>query len=319
MPKTATGRKVLVTGGAGFIGSHLVGGLLNRGYSVVVLDNLSSGHSSNLDDFIDQIDFRKGDIRDHALVDACLKGCDTVFHLAALVSVPYSVENPMESVLVNEVGTMTVFEAAKKNQCRRLVFTSSCSVYGDDPASPHHEGLAANPLSPYAVQKWCGEKYAKLFHVLYGLDTISLRFFNVYGPRQDPSSPYSGVISIFLKQIFEQHPPTIYGSGKQTRDFIYVGDVVKALLLAAEVPEADGDVVNIGTGRAIEISELWEKICRISRVFFKPAYAPQRPGDILHSEASTEQAVRKLGFTPDYSLEEGLAATHDWYVKNHRD
>ncbi len=307
--------KVLVTGGAGFIGSHLVEALLEKGCQVAVIDDLSSGHLANLDHIKDQITFIKGDIRDTDLIDKAASGCDTVFHLAAIVSVPKTVRNPLESAGVNDVGTLLVFEAARKMGVRRVIISSSCAVYGDDPQLPKKELMMPKPLSPYAVHKLAGEHYASIYHKLHGLETVALRYFNVYGPRQDPSSPYSGVISIFMSKAIANSPPTIYGDGAQYRDFIFVADVVQANLQAAVSTKAPGQVFNIGSGGFVRINQLWDKICAISGSDIEPRYEATRPGDIVESVADIDTAGDVLEFGPAYSFDQGLKATYEWYLK----
>jgi len=305
--------KALVSGGAGFIGSHLVDALLAAGCRVTVLDDLSTGHISNLEHVKERIAFFKGDIRDQELLAGCARDCDIIFHQAAVVSVPQTVENPIESAMVNDLGTLFVLEAARKNNVKRVVLASSCAVYGDDPRLPKRETMAPKPQSPYAVQKLTGEYYARLYHELYGLETACLRYFNVYGPRQDPSSAYSGVISIFLTRAAANEPPFIYGDGNQSRDFVFVKDVVKANLLAAVADDAAGKVFNIGTGRFVRINRLWEMICEMSGLNLAPQYASPRPGDILESMADIDQAQAVLGFEPEYLFKEGMKITFEWY------
>jgi len=228
-------KKVLVTGGAGFIGSHLVDALVSSGCKVTVLDDLSTGRLSNIEHLKDNITFYKGDIRDRETLDTAVKDCDVVFHQAAMVSVPQTVGDPVGSAMVNEMGTLSVLESSRKHNVKRVVLASSSAVYGDDPQLPKRETMVSKPLSPYAVQKLTGEYYARLYNDLYGLETVCLRYFNVYGPKQDPMSPYSGVISIFMSRAVSKEAPVIYGDGKQYRDFIFVNDVVSANLLAAGV------------------------------------------------------------------------------------
>ena len=306
-------KKVLVTGGAGFIGSHLVDALLSNGCQVVVLDNLSTGRLSNLEHLKDNITFYKGDIRDREALDTAVKDCEVIFHQAAVVSVPQTVKNPVDSAMVNEIGTLYVLESARKNNVNRVVLASSCAVYGDDPQLPKREAMASKPLSPYAVQKLTCEYYARLYSDLYGLETVCLRYFNVYGPRQDPTSPYSGVISIFMSKSVSKEAPVIYGSGNQYRDFVFVDDVVKANLLAAIAEGASGEVFNIGTGKYVTIDRLWKMTCDLCSLNIKPEYKPPRPGDIVESVASINQAKTVLGFNPKYSFEEGLKITFGWY------
>jgi nucleoside-diphosphate-sugar epimerase len=308
--------KILVTGGAGFIGSHLVDALVSQGHRIIVFDNLSSGKLSNLADVKSRIEFVPGDIRDLDLLMKILGGCDLVYHMAAMVSVNQTVKEPVVSSQINDVGTLNVLEACRKNKVRRLIFSSSSAIYGDAPELPKHEKMCSKPQSPYAVQKITGENYACIYNELYGVETVCLRYFNVFGPRQDPSSPYSGVISIFMNKAAAKESPFIYGDGNQTRDFIFVADVVLANILATKKNEAAGMAFNIGTGHQITINELWELICRINQVRILPKYAPPRQGDIKHSMASVETARTILDFNPRYSIEKGLIVTNDWYQKN---
>ena len=306
-------KKALVTGGAGFIGSHLVEALLSEGCEVAVLDNLSGGSLSNLASVNDQITFHEKDIRDGAVLAKAAEGCDVIFHLAAVVAVQETINNPVESTLVNDIGTINVLEAARKNNVRRVVLASSCAVYGDDPQLPKKETMTPKPTSPYAVHKLSAEHYFRIYHELFGLETASLRFFNVYGPRQNPSSPYSGVISIFMTKAASRQTPVIYGDGTQSRDFVYVKDVVKANLLAAHANSLEGGVMNVGTGSYVRINRLWELISTMSGQQTAPKYEPARDGDILHSVASMDSTESTLKFKNDFSLEQGLEMTFDWY------
>jgi UDP-glucose 4-epimerase len=308
-------RRMLVTGGAGFIGSHLVEALIQVGCNVRVIDNLSTGSLSNLSKVEGQVEFFLGDIRDRKLLREVAAGCDVIFHQAAIVSVLQTVEKPIESTAVNELGTLEILEAARFNHVKRVVIASTSAVYGNDPRLPKHETLPLSPESPYAVQKLNGEQYARLYSKLYGVETICLRYFNVYGPRQDPNSPYSGVISIFLSKAAVNATSMIYGDGRQSRDFIFVTDVVKANLLASNSNGANGECVNVGTGRSTTIIGLWELICKISGCRQNPRHTEARPGDIIASVAGTDHASSVLGFTPDYSFEEGLEITYNWYKK----
>jgi len=307
-------KKALVTGGAGFIGSHLVEGLLSEGCEVTVLDDLSTGHLSNLNQLKEHITFYKGDVRDQETLEKAAKDCDIIFHQAAVVSVPQTVDNPVDSAMVNQMGTLFVLEAARKNHVKRVVLASSCAVYGDDPAIPKHENMNPKPQSPYAIQKLFGEFYARLYLDLYGLETVSLRYFNVYGPRQDPSSPYSGVISIFMTRASSQEPPIIYGDGNQYRDFIFVKDVVRFNLLAANIDKASGKIFNVGTGRFVRINKLWKMISRMAGFEIEAEYKPSRAGDIIESVADIDCAAKALGFEPEYSFEKGLEETFEWYM-----
>ncbi len=307
---------VLVTGGAGFIGSHLAQTLAARGSRVTVFDNLASGRLENLEDFQRDITFVEGDIRDKDLLQKAMQNCDVVFHQAAVVSVTKTVEDPVGSSSVNDSGTLTVLEAARQNNVKRVVLASSSAVYGDDPQLPKLEAMSPNPLSPYAVQKLTNELYAALYFRLYGLDTVCLRYFNVFGPRQDPSSPYSGVISIFMQRAAEGKAPVIFGNGEQTRDFVFVRDVVQANILAATGEGAAGEVFNVGTGKAVSVKSLWSHISRMGGNDIEPTYAPARAGDIMHSLAGTAKGHDRLMFQASISLDDGLSQTFAWY-RNH--
>jgi len=303
----------LVTGGAGFIGSHLVEALLFAGCKVRVLDNLSTGNLSNLEPVMDQITFYNNDIRELEMLEKAAEGCDVIFHLAAVVAVQQTISNPVESTMINDIGTINVLEAARTKNVRRVVLASSCAVYGDDPRLPKKETMTPRPASPYAVHKLSAEHYARVYFDLFGLETASLRFFNVYGPRQDPSSPYSGVISIFMAKAASNQVPVIYGDGNQSRDFVYVKDVVKANLLAAGSDNLTGNVFNIGTGSYVLINRLWELIASLGGQWSAPRYEPERSGDILHSVAGMELTQSILKFKNDFTLEQGLKMTFDWY------
>jgi nucleoside-diphosphate-sugar epimerase len=305
--------RALVTGGAGFIGSHLAEALVSEGVDVAILDNLSTGNPENLDLIRDRITFYEGDIRDRDLLENAAENADVIFHLAAIASVPQSVEHPVESAMVNDIGTLHVLEAARRNHAKRVVLSSSCAVYGDDLQLPKVETMAPKPLSPYAFQKMTGEGYARLYHDLYRLESVCLRYFNVFGPRQDPSSPYSGVISLFMTQAAAKRPPMIYGDGQQYRDFIFVKDVVAANLLASQAADAGGRAFNVGTGSFVRIGDLWEQVCRLAGLDIRPCFAPPRPGDILESVADIGRIRSELGFSPEYAFEEGLRLTSEWY------
>jgi len=311
-------KSALVTGGAGFIGSHLVDTLVSAGCKVSVLDNLSSGNYSNLKHLEGQFAFYRDDIRNQQAINAAVEGCEVIFHLAAIVSVPQTVENPVDSAAVNDTGTLLVLDAARNKKVRRVIFSSSCAVYGDDRRLPKQEDMDPKPQSPYAVQKLAAEHYARVYYELYGLETAILRYFNVYGPRQDPSSPYSGVISIFMTRALHNEPAVIYGDGNQSRDFIYVQDVVRANLLAATANGVGGQVLNIGTGSAVVINDLWKAICALSGQNLEAAYAPKRPGDIIESFAGIGSAKALLGFEPEISFEKGLESTFEWYRKSQK-
>lgn len=296
----------LVTGGAGFIGSHVVDALLARGDRVRVLDNLSSGYLENLAGVMDRIEFIEGDVRDEAILPRATAGVDFIFHLAAMVSVPESMAKPLEAELINVAGTLELLMAAKAAGARRLVLSSTCAVYGDEPTLPKVETMPTFPQSPYAISKLTAEAYCQLFDRSFGLETAILRYFNVFGPRQDPSSAYSGVISIFVDRLTRGVAPLIFGDGQQTRDFVFVEDVVRANLLAAATPEAAGKVFNIGAGRQVSINQLFANLRRIFDCKLKPEYKPARPGDIRYSYADPALARAILGWSAQVSLKEGL-------------
>jgi len=303
--------RALITGGAGFIGSHITEGLLAAGHEVRVLDNLSSGKRENLSHLGRDVELVVGDIRDRAGLDAACAGCEVVFHQAALVSVPYSVEHPQESHDVNLQGTLNVLQAARSAGVRRVLFACSAAVYGEEPTLPKQESMAPAPLSPYGVEKITGEYYLGVFNALYGVETVSLRYFNVFGPRQDPGSPYSGVISIFVQRALSGQRPTVFGDGAQSRDFVYVGNVVQANLLAAAAPDAAGRCYNIGCGESITLNALLKALGELTGRSMTPEYAPERAGDIRDSVADISRARRELGYAPDLGLMEGLAALLD--------
>ena len=311
-------KRVLVTGGAGFIGSHLVDALVDRGCSVRIIDNLSSGRMANIGHHQSAVEFIEGDIRDLDLMRKMAFGCDVIFHQAAIVSVPQTVADPILSSSVNDAGTLTVLEAARQEGVGRVVLASSCAVYGDDPQIPKHEKMALKPQSPYAVQKLTNELHAGLYAELYGLETVCLRYFNVFGPRQDPSSPYSGVISIFMTRAAASRKPVIYGDGSQYRDFIFVKDVVQANIRAALASHAGGEIFNVGTGHFVRITALWEMAAELAGVTLTPEYAARRDGDILESVADIRKASELLDFHPAYAFKEGLKITYDWYRESAR-
>jgi UDP-glucose 4-epimerase len=306
-------KSALVTGGAGFIGSHLVEALLAGGCRVTVLDDLSSGKERNLPASDGNLRFVRGDIRDRRAVADAVAGCEAVFHLAAVVSVPKTTQDPVGSAEVNEAGSLNVLDAARRAGARRLVFASSSAVYGDDPRLPKREDMPPKPLTPYAVQKLAVEYHARVYSSLYGLPSVSLRFFNVFGPRQDPSSPYSGVISIFMTKALTAGVPVIYGDGRQSRDFVFVGDVVQALIRAANSEGAAGKVFNVGTGRSVTISALWEVVAALSGSSAKPVHEPPRPGDVPQSVSAIDAAQTDLGFAPEVGFQKGLELTMAWY------
>jgi UDP-N-acetylglucosamine/UDP-N-acetyl-alpha-D-glucosaminouronate 4-epimerase len=297
----------LVTGGAGFIGSHLVERLLQQGESVRVFDDFDSAPAQNLTDFGDRVDLIVGDIRKPDAVCHALDGVDVVFHLAAITSVQRSIENPQTTLEVNIMGTANVLVAAHRADCRRVVFASSAAVYGDTSELPVTEVTLPHPLSPYAVSKLAGEHLCAVFTRVHELETVSLRYFNVFGPRQEPSSPYSGVISRFVEAIRTGARPTIYGDGEQSRDFVYVDNVVDANLQAASRSGIAGQVFNIGSGQATSLNALLETLGSLTGTESRADYQPARPGDIRHSVSDISRAREALGYDAGVSLEEGLA------------
>jgi UDP-glucose 4-epimerase len=303
----------LVTGGAGFIGSHLVEGLTARGWRVRVLDDLSTGLRANLDHVRPAPEVLEGGVADAAAVRRAVAGISVVFHLAALASVQRSVEKPMDTHRVCADGTLAVLDAARQAGVRRVVYAGSSSAYGIPPGEVQTEDDPVSPLSPYAAAKLAGEMYAQAFAATYGLETVRLRFFNIFGPRQRADSPYSGVIALFTAALTAGRTPTIFGDGLQSRDFTFVSDVVQALLRAAEVPGVSGRVYNVGTGRAVNLLELVAALNRLLGTNLSPQHAPARAGDVRHSRADIRRARRDLGYEPAVSFEEGLAQTLQWY------
>jgi UDP-glucose 4-epimerase len=303
----------VVTGGAGFIGSALVRALLSQGRRVHIIDNLSTGNLDNLEDVADQITVHEFDIRDYASIAPVIAGAQRVFHLAALASVPKSIHEPVPSHECNIDGTFNVLRAAVEGHAGRVVYAASSSAYGDSEALPKIETMAPQPKSPYAVQKLLGEYYASSFFDSYGLETVSLRFFNVFGPRQDPTSVYSGVLSIFLNCLIERRSPTIFGDGEQSRDFIYVEDLVGLLLKASRAQNVSGKVFNAGNGKRYTLNQTWRLLQQIEGVDLPPLYGPPRAGDVRDSEADITTTVRELGYAPRFTFEQGLRHTLDWY------
>ena len=313
--------KILVTGGAGFIGSHIVDRLLDEGFNVRVFDNLSTGDKKNLaqHESKENLQFIEGDIRNFDLVKKVVKGVDAIFHEAALVSVTRSVQNPLLANEVNVTGTLNLLKACVDAKVKRFVFASSCAVYGNSKILPNHENLMPIPLSPYAVSKLAAENYVKVFHVVYGLETVILRYFNVYGPRQK-YSPYSGVISIFVNRLLEGKPLTIYGDGTQSRDFVYVRDVVEANILALSRQNAVGEVINISAGEAVTINTLTNSLQKImDKTDLELVYTETRLGDIRNSFADIHKAKTILGYTPKVSINEGLVNLVNWYANEFPD
>lgn len=309
-------KRALVTGGAGFIGSHLVTALAANGVDIRVVDNLSTGKRENLPAGHKLIHLIVGDICDSSLIAKAMEGVDIVFHLAAVVSVPESVAAPVRTAQVNEIGTLGILSAALNANVRRLIFSSSSAVYGNVSELPVTESVRLRPVSPYAVQKWAGEIYCQLFASQFGLETVCLRYFNVFGPRQDPSSPYSGVISRFMDCVVNQKVPVIYGNGNQTRDFVFVDDVVAANLLAASGSVTDGDAMNVGTGCSTSIRQLWDTVAQKASSELKPDLQPPRVGDILNSVASIQKASQLIDFSPAVAFDTAIDQTLRWYRDN---
>jgi nucleoside-diphosphate-sugar epimerase len=302
----------LVTGGAGFIGSHLTEELVRRGRSVRVADSLITGKRSNLD-HIPGVEFLEGDLADMPFAQRAVDGVKYVLHQAAIPSVPRSVKDPITSHRANVDATLNVLVASRDAGVRRVVLAGSSSAYGNAPTLPKHEDMPDSPLSPYALQKVMGEQYLQMFTRLYGLETVSVRYFNVFGPRQDPSSPYSGVISVFATALLENRPPTIYGDGEQTRDFTYVANVVDGVLRACDAPKASGEVINVATGGRISLNELFRTMRTLAGGTVEPTYVETRAGDVRDSQADITKARRILGYEPTVSFEEGLRRTVEWY------
>ncbi len=301
-------KRAVVTGGAGFIGSHIADGLVARGYQVAIIDDLSTGNKENVASLLNQnhVEFTECSIADLSVLTKLFRGANYVFHLAAIPSVPRSIENPQASHEANITGTLKVLLAARDTAVKKVVYASSCAVYGDTCTLPIKEDTLSNPQSPYAVTKLAGEYYCQVFHQVYGLPTVCLRYFNVYGPKQDPNSDYSAVIPRFIQRVLDDKPPIILGDGEQTRDFTFITDVVEANILVAE-SHATG-IFNIGSGQSISITRLAELIIGLAGNNVKPMHEEPRPGDIKHSLADISKA-RSFGYKPRYGLERGLAET----------
>ena len=301
--------RYLVTGGAGFIGSHLCHRLLSEGHAVRVLDSLWSGKRDNLPE---GIDFLEADLRDQGALARAVKDIEFIFHEAAIASVKFSVEQPLVEQEVNVVGTLRLLEAARAAGVRRLVFAASAAAYGNDPTVPKREDMRPTPASPYGLSKVAGEYYCRVYAEVYGLETVCLRYFNIFGPRQNPSSPYSGVISIFIDRMLRGEAPTIFGDGEQSRDFTYVEDVVQANLLACRAPRAAGEVYNIGCQRGITINELVKYLNTAIGTDLEPQYAEAHAGDVRLSVADIANARQALEYEPSVAFEDGLAQTVEW-------
>ncbi len=305
--------RFLVTGGAGFIGSHIVARLVSEGHRVRVLDNLCAGSLANLADFGNSVEFQEGDLRDPLAVAKAVEGVEVVFHQAALASVPLSIERPLDTHHVCVTGTVNLLDASRKAGVRRIVYAGSSSAYGDSPEMPKRESHTPEVLSPYAAAKLAGEYYCQAFAASYKMEIVRLRYFNVFGPRQDPQSPYSAVIPLFASALVEGRTPRIYGSGEQSRDFVFVENVVDANILASRAEGVSGRVFNVASGETICVLELLKLICDELDVPFRPEFMPQRVGDVLHSWADISATKRDLGFRVRVSLHEGLKSTLAYY------
>ncbi len=304
----------LVTGGAGFIGSHLVAHLVDQGHTVRVLDNFSSGNRENLAEVAGSIELIEGDIRDAAQCMSACRDVEVVFHEAAIPSVPTSVDNPAASHDANINGTFNMLMAARDCKCRRLIYAASSSAYGDTPTSPKHEAIMPEPLSPYAVQKLAGEHYARAFYECFGLETLSVRYFNVFGQRQSPKSQYAAAIPAFVTGILAGEPPTVYGDGEQTRDFTFIDNVVHANVLAAEAEETHGECVNVACGEGISVNAVIARINELLGTDVQPEHVAPRQGDVRHSLADISLARKLIGFEPKVLFEDGLRRAIDYYA-----
>jgi UDP-glucose 4-epimerase len=308
----------VVTGGAGFIGSAIVRRLIEEGArKVVVIDNLLTGHERNLEEVRRSVDLQRADICHYDEIAPLIRGAAVVFHEAAIPSVPRSIADPLPSHDVNINGAFNVLRAAREGQVGRVVYAASSSAYGDTEVLPKVESMLPRPKSPYALQKLVGEYYCNIFHSVYGLETVALRYFNVYGPRQDPGSPYSGVLSVFMRAVLDRRAPTIFGDGEQSRDFTFVEDVAELNLKAARAPHVAGKVFNAGNGCRITLNQAWALLERLEGVEIPPVYGPPRAGDVHHSQADTNAARAELGHTPRFSFEEGMRRTLEWYRHAH--
>lgn len=310
--------KILVTGGAGFIGCHLVDRLVDEGFEVWVLDDFSAGYMKNIIHRMDEKSFHlvNGDVRDKEVVDKVVENVDAVFHLAALVDVDLSIENPVLFNEVNVVGTLNLLKACLDFDVDRFIFASSAAVYGDLDSAKKKENMVPRPVSPYGVSKFAAEQYVQVFNELYDLETVCLRYFNVYGPRQNLRSAYSGVITTFIERLLRGASPVIYGDGEQSRDFVYVDDVVTAYMLTLKSSEVVGEVFNIATGTETTINELARKLQRITKTeYLEPVFMKPRTGDIKHCTADISKAEKYLGFHPQVKLEDGLSELVKWHLK----
>jgi nucleoside-diphosphate-sugar epimerase len=308
--------RYLISGGAGFIGSHLVKHVLGAGGIVRVVDNLSTGSAERLDDIRDSVQLVTGDLAENSVAAEAVKDMDYVLHQAAVPSVQRSVVDPVATNRSNVTATLNLLENSRKAGVRRFVYAASSSAYGDTEVLPKNEEMPANPLSPYALQKWVGERYCKLYHQLYGLETVSLRYFNVFGPGQDPYSEYSAVIPRFITKLRAKEPITVYGDGEQSRDFTYIDNVIEANLLALRARNAPGEVCNIGCGQRMTLNQLIRILEGLLGVRAQVNYAPAKPGDVRHSLADISKATRVLGYIPKIDIEEGLRRTVEAFAKS---
>lgn len=308
--------KSLITGGAGFIGSNLVRFLLDKGIAVRVLDNFETGKRENLTEVDSDIEIVEGDIRDREAVDKAMAGIDVVYHLAALGSVPRSIEDPVTTHNVNVNGTFNVFDAARTVGVRRVVFASSSSVYGQSPVLPQHEDLPMMPISPYAASKATGEMYARAFYAAYGLQSACMRYYNVFGPRQDPHSQYAAAIPLFVSAYLRDEAPKIFDDGEQSRGFTYIDNVMNANYLAATAPEMHGEAMNVSTVDAVTVNKVVHTIRELLGKDIQPEYLPPRKGDIKHSLADVSRAKELIGYEPLVTFDDGVRRAIDWYVEN---
>lgn len=308
-----SGSTVLVTGGAGFIGSHLARRLLEDGFQVRVLDNFATGSRENVRPMLDDIDLIEGDIQSYERIHTAVRGCELVFHQAALPSVPRSIQDPLTSNASNVIGTLNLLLAARDEGVRRVVFASSSSVYGANPDLPKHESMPTLPISPYAVAKQAAEGYCRAFHQVYGLETVALRYFNVFGPGQDPLSQYAAVVPKFITALLDQRQPTVFGDGEQSRDFTYIDNTVDANILAAQAENAAGQVLNIACGERVSLNDLLTEIRELTGTHLEAEHLSPRPGDVPHSLADISRAREILGYNPEVDLREGLARTIEFH------
>jgi len=310
--------KYLVTGGAGFIGSHIAGELVRKGHSVRIIDNFSTGKRENISSFLNKIELVEADIRELRACRKVVDGVDFVLHQAALTSVPLSIEDPLLTNEINITGTLNLLLASREAKVQRLVFASSAAVYGDDPRLPKSENMEGLPISPYALSKQVGELYCRLFSQLYGLSTVCLRYFNIFGPRQDPFSQYASVIPNFIGKMMKDKRPAVFGDGEQSRDFLYVSNVVDANILAMEASEVSGEVFNVAGGEKTTVNILVEELNKVLGKEIKPSYEEPRPGDIKHSYADISKARKMLKYEPTVSFSEGLSETVHCYREGNR-